>query len=101
MSEMKLLYQKAFSFIGNSPMHPFSNFFRSKPKNYWNKICSTPGKIMEIYPKDSNGQAASPINQNIQGNFIYNKMTSQNALFNLFEAHSLLEVYIQKILFHH
>lgn len=66
MEELKVLMQKAIQFTGTQ-MQPFTYVYRCKPKIYWDYIYNETGQIMQVYPKDSNGQAASPINQNIHG----------------------------------
>lgn len=66
INEMKVLMQKAINFTGEQ-MQPFTYVYRCKPKIYWDYIYQETGQIMQVYEKDSNGQAASPINQNIKG----------------------------------
>ncbi|KAL3073865.1 hypothetical protein niasHT_036860 [Heterodera trifolii] len=79
LEEMKVLMQKAIDFTG-SEMQPFTYLYRCKPKIYWDYVINETRAEMNPYEKDSNGQAASPINTAISGkshcsesqfNFVY------------------------------
>ncbi|KAL3106035.1 hypothetical protein niasHT_022216 [Heterodera trifolii] len=66
LEEMKVLMQKAIDFTG-SEMQPFTYLYRCKPKIYWDYVINETRAEMNPYEKDSNGQAASPINTAISG----------------------------------
>uniref|UniRef100_A0A183BQP4 PHYHIP_C domain-containing protein n=1 Tax=Globodera pallida TaxID=36090 RepID=A0A183BQP4_GLOPA len=66
LEEMKVLMQKAINHTGTE-MQPFTFLYRCKPKIYWDYVVSETRAEMNVYGKDSNGQAASPINTAISG----------------------------------
>lgn len=78
---MKVLLQKAITFTGTQ-MKPFTYLYRCKPKIYWDYIFNETGQIMHVYQKDSNGQAACPINQNIHGLFFSARTNPDGSLPN-------------------
>ncbi|KAL3073301.1 hypothetical protein niasHS_016996 [Heterodera schachtii] len=69
LEEMKVLMQKAIDFTGTE-MQPFTYLYRCKPKIYWDYVINETRAEMNPYEKDSNGQAASPINTAISGKSI-------------------------------
>ncbi|KAF7639956.1 hypothetical protein Mgra_00000398 [Meloidogyne graminicola] len=78
--EMMVLLQKAIDFTGNS-MQSFTFLYRCKPRIYWDYVYET-GQILNVYLKDSNGQAACPLNQNIEGLFFSAKTNLDGTLPN-------------------
>ena len=44
-------------------------FFRNKPSDYFNYIDKHRRRVMEVYPKDINGQRGNPINNRLNGLF--------------------------------
>lgn len=48
---------------------PIKYFYRSKPQGYYNKILGTKRQIMWPRLKDSNGDAANPLNRSLRGTF--------------------------------
>jgi len=69
IDEMMVLMQKAIDFTGTS-MQSFTFLYRCKPRIYWDYVYEM-GQVLNPYLKDSNGQAACPLNQNIEGFFKY------------------------------
>ena len=70
---MSELLKKAIEFLksNNKTMREINNLFSAKPKKYFDEVLSREDldRTMQIFPKDRNGQAASPINNNIKGKF--------------------------------
>ncbi|CAI2322552.1 unnamed protein product [Caenorhabditis sp. 36 PRJEB53466] len=73
-SELKLLLQKCYNFIGGGgkkdpQMHEFCVVYRCKPKVYWDEIHHYCNDVMQKYIKDDNGQPGNLINGKINGLF--------------------------------
>ncbi|KAI1722747.1 PAS domain-containing protein [Ditylenchus destructor] len=68
--EINKLFDMAEKYSG-SYMHPYENFYRIKPKRYFDEIYEKDyeNRIMRKYLKDENGHVASPINGEIKGLF--------------------------------
>lgn len=66
MDEMHKLMNRSLDYCGTT-MQPFTHLYRCKPKVYWDDIYFRTHGIVERYMKDKNGQAASPINDEIAG----------------------------------
>ncbi|KAL7078694.1 hypothetical protein ACQ4LE_001890 [Meloidogyne hapla] len=80
IDEMMVLMQKAIDFTGTS-MQSFTFLYRCKPRIYWDYVYEM-GQILNVYLKDSNGQAACPLNQNIEGLFFSAKTNPDGSLPN-------------------
>nr|CAD2170380.1 unnamed protein product [Meloidogyne enterolobii] len=98
IDEMMVLMQKAIDFTGTS-MQSFTFLYRCKPRIYWDYVYEM-GQVLNPYLKDSNGQAACPLNQNIEGLFFSAKTNPDGSLPNsspfgdvrmVLPAHNLLD----------
>uniref|UniRef100_A0A914CGC7 Phytanoyl-CoA hydroxylase-interacting protein-like C-terminal domain-containing protein n=1 Tax=Acrobeloides nanus TaxID=290746 RepID=A0A914CGC7_9BILA len=79
--EIEKLHARAVDFTGNI-LYPFRYLYRCKPKCYWDDIHFRTQGVMEVYIKDNNGQAASPINGEIHGLFFSAKLAPDGTLPN-------------------
>lgn len=69
VNELKILYDRAVSFLKCKDFAFLEYFYRNKPIDYYKDIFENHNGIMKPYAKDENGDRSSIINRNIEGLF--------------------------------